>query len=232
VGPAGLALKEHIFYNKGMIPSIKPKEERTGMLTIAGKPIPPGHPDGLGHLVVDPCSQAGQWMLIVGPSSIRPILMRMIAGLAEQAPVRVLDGGYYLKREGSQFGEFELAHLLHGKPQALARVAMARASSCQQMLTLLKNTPSRPKPFVVLGLLNPFYDLSVKYEERKRLLKGCLEHLDRLAKAAGGAVSVSPPRARYWSRMSANLFKMVEEAANDSGRVRIMLPSQDLKRFY
>jgi len=39
-----------------------------------------------------------------------------------------------------------------------------------------------------------FYDPFVWAEDRKRLLRKCLTHLDRLEKSAGGLVSVHPPR--------------------------------------
>jgi hypothetical protein len=90
--------------------------------------------------------------------------------------------------------------------------------------------PAVPEPFVVLDLLNTFYDGSVKIGERKRLLQGCLENLERLVQNAGGAVSVCPPREP--SREKAALFKMVEEAASGTCRLEVMIPSPQLKWLY
>ena len=172
--------------------------------------------------------QVGQWSLVIGPHSIRHVMMNLIAGLAEQEPVRVLDGGASL--EERQLGWLEVAHLLRNLPNAIDRVSMRQAFSCYEMLFILENTASTAVPFVVLDLLKPFYDESVKIGERKRLLRGCLKNLGRLEKYAGGMVSVSPPMVR--SRESVGLFKMVEGATTDSYRREIMLPSPDLQRLF
>jgi hypothetical protein len=44
------------------------------------------------------CGHVGQWLLIVGPNTIRPILANVIAGLAIEEPVRVLDDGPWRNR--------------------------------------------------------------------------------------------------------------------------------------
>jgi hypothetical protein len=98
------------------------------------------------------------------------------------------------------------------------------------VLALLEQIPSMPVPFVILDLLHTFYDHTVKIEERKRLLRGCLENINRLARSAGGTVSISPPKLP--SKEKATLFNMVEEAARDTYRVELVMPSPDLKRLY
>ena len=167
--------------------------------------------------------QAGQWLLIVGPHSIRHMMMTVIAGLAEHEPVRVLDGG-------NQFDAYQIARFVRGSPTCLERIKVSRAFSCYQVLTLLENTPSVAEPFVVLDMLNTFYDESVKIWERKRLLRKCLDNLGRLQRYAGGAVSISPPRVR--SKEATELFKMVEAAAKDTYQVELMIPSREMSRLF
>jgi hypothetical protein len=168
------------------------------------------------------CGHVGQWLLIVGPRSVRHIMMKTIAGIAQEENVNVLDGG-------GQFDAYSMSWLLQGKPEAIARINLRRAENCYQVLALLEGTPSLPVPFVVLELLNTFYDFVVKIEERKRLLQGCLEQLERLEQYAGGVVSVSPPKVP--SKEKSMLFKMIEEAATDTYRMEVIIPSPDLRRL-
>jgi hypothetical protein len=169
-------------------------------------------------------NQVGHWLLLVGPNTIRPILAKIIAGLAIEEPVRVLDCGRMLNG-------IEISMNLRDRPEALDRVSFTRASSCPEVLKVLEDTPSIAVPFVVLNLLHPFYNDSLVIATRKRLLKECLGHLNRLSKTAGGVVSVCPPKVP--SKERAALFKMVEEAAGDNTyRVQVVVPSPDLRRLY
>ena len=64
----------------------------------------------------------------------------------------------------------------------LDRISVSRAFSCYQVLTMLvERLPAGPVPFVMLDLLRTFYDQGVWRGDRKRLLRQCLRHLDRLA---------------------------------------------------
>jgi hypothetical protein len=234
-----------------MIPVIEPKIELAGRSALQAEAI------AQRHIIVNPCGQAGQWMLIVGAPSVRQMMMKVIAGVTAQAAhaakqqvrfaetqgrwtyggsqppcpaVRVLDGGNYPGTRDWQFEWLELAQFFRGIPHALDRIAIGRACSCIQMLSMLESIPSLKVPFVVLNLLNPFYDRSVKFTERKRLLKACLANLERLEKFAGGVVSVSPPEHRM--KKAIELFRMVEEAANATHRMEILIPSPSLQRLY
>ena len=79
--------------------------------------------------------------------------------------------------------------------QALARISLARAFTCYQMLTLLSETPAIPQqPTLALDLLATFYDESVRADEALRLLESCLADLRRLSTQAPVVVSARPPR--------------------------------------
>ena len=176
----GIFLIEQIFYNGGMITSIEPKfgTWNADILKAAF------HTDsGIdGPLQAEP----NGFILLVGPRSLNTTMLTAIARLGEGAPVRVLDGG-------NRFNAYTLARMARGRPQVLERITVSRAFTCYQVLSLLESTPATPSPFVVLDLLNTFYDESVQAGERKRLLRACLTQLKRLEAAAGGAVSVHPP---------------------------------------
>jgi hypothetical protein len=122
----------------------------------------------------------GQWLLIVGPPNIRLIMAKVIAGIAREEEVRVLDCGNMLDW-------FQIQMYLHDKPEALRRVSVEQANSCPEALQQLETMPSIAAPFVVLHLLYPFYNDDRMIKTRKKLLQGCLENLNRLEQFAGGA---------------------------------------------
>ena len=174
--------------------------------------------------------QAGQLLLIVGPRTIRDIMMKVIAGIAEQEAVNVLDGGCSPENGDSQFDAAHVGWLLRDTPEAFARINLVQAANCSQVLALLEQVPSMPVPFAVLDLLNTFYDHTVtcacgtgagKIGERKRLLQGCLENINRLSRSAGGTVSISPPKLP--SKEKTDLFKMVEAAGSTFARAGTIL---------
>jgi hypothetical protein len=97
-----------------------------------------------------------------------------IARLGERGEVRVLDGG-------NRFNAYIVARAASGRPEVLNRITVSRAFTCYQVHSLLESTPAVSVPFVVLDLLNTFYDESVGATERKRLLGACIVQLERLA---------------------------------------------------
>jgi hypothetical protein len=128
----------------------------------------------------------GSWILLVGPRSLNASMLAAIARLGERTPVRVLDGG-------NRFNAYKVARAARGRPEILDRITISRAFTCYQVLSLLESTPATQTPFIILDLLNTFYDESVQSRERQQLLRTCLTHLERLEAAAGGVVSVHPP---------------------------------------
>jgi hypothetical protein len=95
----------------------------------------------------------------------------------------------------------------------LNRITVSRAFTCYQVLSLLESMPATQSPFVVLDLLSTFYDESVQTGERKRLLRSCLAHLERLERFAGGVVSVHPPAAP--SQAAIELLNLLQASAVD-----------------
>jgi hypothetical protein len=160
-------------------------------------------------------------------------MLLTIARMGSNGPVRVLDGG-------NRFNAYIVARAVRGQPQVLNRITVSRAFTCYQVLSLLESTPAirvayapgRPEPLrlVALDLLNTFYDESVQPGERKRLLRACILHLERLAEN-GGAISVHPPA--IGSPAAVELLEMLEASpAVETFFVEAALPPPEpLKLF-
>ena len=175
--------------------------------------------------------KAGSFILLVGPRSLNLSMLTAIARLGEHLPVRILDGG-------NRFNAYTVARLAGGRSEVpapvplaevLERITVSRAFTCYQVLSLLESTPATSSPFVVLDLLNTFYDESVQAGERKRLLRGCLDHLHRLERAAGGAVSVHPPAVP--SQAALDLLGMLQAATPDTYFIQPAAPPPEPLRL-
>jgi len=148
-----------------------------------------------------------QWLLLVGPRSIRSTMMTLIARLAERDAVRVLDSG-------GQFDGYLISRLLRGHTNMRERITLSRTFTSHQLLSSLEKAIILPAPFIVLDFLHSFYDETIPFAERRRLLERCISHLDRLSKSAGGAVSVYPPTVP--SPEADRLLTILRDAAPES----------------
>jgi hypothetical protein len=169
--------------------------------------------------------KAGSWILLVGPRSLNTTMLNAVALLGDGGPVRIVDGG-------NRFNAYKVTRAVRGRPEVLNRITISRAFTCYQVLSLLENIPVIPIPFVVLDLLSTFYDESVRIGERKRLLRNCIKHLDRLVGAsmpqgtrttnggwkpnrlACGVVSIHPPRVL--SPHTVELLEMLQTSTEDT----------------
>ena len=155
-----------------------------GVFLFYSRCYPVGMSTSLQPRTLEPT--AGSWTLLVGQRKLNANLLVAIARLGKHTPLRVLDGG-------NRFNAYTIARAARGMPDTLARITVSRAFTCYQAFSLLESTPASPYPFIVLDMLNTFYDESVGSVERMRLLKSCIGHLERLQTASGGVVSVHPP---------------------------------------
>jgi hypothetical protein len=120
-------------------------------------------------------------------------IVELAADLALLGSVHVLDAG-------NCFGAYKAARLVRRRTrrsaEALQRILVARAFTCYQVVTLLKQTPDSSDPKLVMGLLATFRDESVTVEESRRLLGVVIDELLRLRQSAAIVVSTSrPPQA-------------------------------------
>jgi hypothetical protein len=128
---------------------------------------------------------------LCAPHAAREEAAVLIAELAMQGAVRVLDGG-------NRFAGYRLMQQLRLRlpdpMPAVRRVFVRRAFTCYQVCTLLEETPALPQPCLLLDLLATFQDENVLLAEASRLLERCLQHAARLAQEAPLLVTLSPPR--------------------------------------
>jgi ABC-type cobalamin transport system ATPase subunit len=167
--------------------------------------------------------KAGRWLLLVGPRSMNTTMLSAIARLGERGDLRVLDGG-------NRFNAYPVARAARGRPEILNRITVSRAFTCYQVLSLLESAPAVRIPFVVLDMLNTFYDESVQVGERKRLLRACITHLKRLERSAGGVVTVHPPAVP--SPAAQVLWEILQAAAADSYFIQDVVSSPEQMRFF
>lgn len=163
------------------------------------------------------------FILLVGQRNMNSTMLMAIARLGKHGSVRVLDGG-------NRFNAYSLVRAVRGRPEVLNRITVSRAFTCYQALSLLESTPAIQVPFVVLDLLNTFYDESVQVRERKRLLRACIAQLERLARAVGGVVTVHPPAVP--SAAATELLKMLQESAADTYFIQTAIPAPEPLRLF
>ena len=128
--------------------------------------------------------------LLVAPSNLqREASLEFIAELAQNGPVRVLDGG-------NRFDLLSLNRELRRRKlalyTALERVRVARAFTCYQMTTLLEKPAPAGIPTLVLNLLSTFQDENASLPERLRLLETCLHCLRKNARHSPVLVILHP----------------------------------------
>ena len=138
------------------------------------------------------------------------VMLELAARLALRGALRVLDGGnrFNVYRVARAVGRMSRASL---RP-ALERICVARAFTCYQMAAMLEQTLPETIPTLVVDLLGTFYDESVPFNERRRLLGGSVHQLQHLGKQAPVVVSLRPPRSPQPA--AAQLQETVQRAAD------------------
>lgn len=133
---------------------------------------------------------ANRLMVLTAPHAASQLMLELAARLSLSGRLRVLDGG-------NRFNVYPVARAArrhtHDLNSALARIHLARAFTCYQMLAMLAETPADGLPVLVIDLLATFYDDNVRLEESQRLLGQCVPHLQRLSQFAPVVVSAKPP---------------------------------------
>jgi hypothetical protein len=152
----------------------------------------------------------GRLYLLVAPHpEVDRLCDTLIARLALAGSVRVLDGG-------NRFDAHQIARYIRqqsAKLEAiLGQIAIARAFTCYQMVTLLAEQDVSKSPLLALHLLNNFHDENVAVSERMRLLYLCIADLKRLAATSPVMVSATPAttpdRAPFLDNLSAAVERM------------------------
>ena len=127
---------------------------------------------------------------LCAPHAARDEIAPLIARLALQGPVLVLDGG-------NRFAGYRIMQhlrlLLPDPTPAIRRIFVRRAFTCYQVSAMLEETPARPQPCLLLDMLSTFYDENVPLIEASRLLDCCLRQVERLSQAGSLLVTLTPP---------------------------------------
>jgi hypothetical protein len=123
----------------------------------------------------------GQVLLLVAPDTMLESLFEMVARLALQGPLYVLDAG-------NSFQGYPLARALRRQGADIAaplqQTLLARVFTCYQLAALLEESAFKPQPILLLDFLSTFYDQGVRLADRKRLLHGCLRQLQAISRRA------------------------------------------------
>ena len=139
-----------------------------------------------------PVLKIGKLIVIYTPDAAGSESMTLIAELGLRGAVTIMDGG-------NHYRPYQVATLLRRKTVDISTVAnrlfSRRAFTCYEMNTLLSSTPSLNQPYLILDLLNTFYDDHVPTYEAYRLLKSCLGQIQRLVLSGPVVVTLAPPLA-------------------------------------
>jgi hypothetical protein len=139
-----------------------------------------------------PVLKTGKLIVIYTSDAARTESMVLIAELGLRGAVTIMDGG-------NRYRPYQVARLLRRKTvdisTAANRLFSRRAFTCYEMNTLLSSTPSLNQPYLILDLLNTFYDDHVPAYEADRLLKSCLSQIQRLGLSGPVVVTLAPPLA-------------------------------------
>jgi hypothetical protein len=143
-----------------------------------------------GEMNLYPVLKTGRLLVAIAPHAGREIASHLLADLALLGAVTVLDSG-------NRVQPYRIAHLLRLKTveidKAAAHLSIQRAFTCYQTLALLESAEARPNPYLVLDLLNSFYDDQIRDHEARHLLTLCLLEIERLNQQAPLAILLAPP---------------------------------------
>jgi len=172
-------------------------------------------------LSVTDLTQTRPFFLVVAPHAGGALMIELLARLALRGQLLLLDGGNCFdvyrcntavaRALGSQTAEL---------PTILERIQLARAFTCYQMESLLRETAAQPIPTIVLDFLSTFHDESVAADESLRLLQTCITQLRRLNRLAPVAISTRPEALTH----RPELIKTLQAAAGQVWTLETHIP--------
>ena len=132
----------------------------------------------------------------------------LIASMALGGPLHLVAGsewvpGYDLARRLRR----SVTHI----ETVLARVQLARAFTCYQLLDLLASIRPESAPVLVLDILHTFYTDDIPLEVRRRVLEKCISHLQHLALARPVAVLAQRAASEDYPRFYTMLARLADE---------------------
>ena len=174
-----------------------------------------------------PSPNSGQILLLVTPYVGGRDVFDLVARLALQGNLEVVDGG-------NTFDAYHVVRALRRQTAdfspAMERIRLARAFTCYQMAALLADLEGSARPGVpllALDFLSTFADQNVATAERRRLLKECLARLRRLSKV--GPVGVWVRVRKVVPEEMGEFLGRIEHAAERTWRLDHLPPGGPLQ---
>lgn len=148
-------------------------------------------------------------------------MIEIIARLALRGRLLLLDGGnrFDVYRCNTAIAR-ALGDQTAELPVILERIQLARAFTCYQVESLLRETEAQALPTIVLDLLSTFHDESVAARESLQLLQTCIAQLRRLNHLAPVAVSARPEALTH----RPELLKTLQAAAGQVWTLETHVP--------
>ncbi|MBI5964083.1 MAG: hypothetical protein HY863_11450 [Chloroflexi bacterium] len=170
-----------------------------------------------------PAPKTHKLIVLYAPHAAREESAMIVAELALRGPVTVLDGG-------NRFIPYRVAQLLRRKTVDVAsaskRLFIRRAFTCYEMNSLLADTPTLQRPYMILDLLNTFYDDHTPTCEVGRLLKLCLRQLHRLKTSAPVVITLAPPLVEERTFLIEQVCEIADEVFTiDAPRSLVIQPA-------
>lgn len=125
----------------------------------------------------------GTWTLHVLPANYPKHLLISAAHFVTHSPLTVLDCG-------RQYDASIVARAAHGRKEIVDQIDIQRAFICSEVARLIRQTPGGTSPILILDLLSTFCDENVARNKRTFLFASTIDHIKRLSRGAGLAVSV------------------------------------------
>lgn len=149
-------------------------------------------------------------MHIIGSSSgeANRALLVLAARMAIHEPIRVIDAGCSLDvhRVAREIRR-QSAHL----HESLDNIRLSRAFGCWQTGEAIHALPVGSEPLLVFDLPTPFYDESVSFNERMRLLERCALRLREHAAGIPVIISARPSINAPDQAILESLLRMADE---------------------
>ena len=130
-----------------------------------------------------------------GAHAAAPQLLTLCANIAVERELRLLDFG---NRCDMYFAARRLRELTLDPSAAMSNIRLQRAFTCYQAAALLDELDiTAGTPLIILDLLMPFMDESVKPKERERLFGTVRARLEELKTAHAVFIGVKPPAKMF-----------------------------------
>lgn len=155
--------------------------------------------------------------LVVGQRARAEKMVELAASMSLRGEVHVLDAG----NSFSAYGAARYVRRQTPRSQdVLRRILVARAFTCYQVVSLLRQTPDSQDPKLVMDLLSTFSDENVSPEESRRVLGVVIGELRRLRRTAAVAISISRPPQPERAGLVDLLVEVADRVQRENDMVR------------